>query len=161
MLKNGIELPTILVQGKSLSAFRDAGDSDYGNYAVGTISGTDLTFGTKTRFNAASTNKITLSYNSTEKVTFIGYNDVGNSSRITGSALQNSASNISDFIGLADAAISDTATGKINVKGSINSKQTSLTIGSDYYVQSDGTCHYVQAQALHSQDRTGCHCHNN
>jgi hypothetical protein len=44
-----------------------------------------------------------------------------------------------NFIGLADAAISDTATGKINVKGSINSKQSSLTIGSDYYVQSDGT----------------------
>jgi len=125
--------------GKVVVAFRDAGDSNYGNYAVGTISGTDLTFGTKTRFNAASTNRITLSYNSTEKVTFIGYNDVGNSSRITGSALQNSASNISDFIGLADAAISDTATGKINVKGSINSKQSSLTIGSDYYVQSDGS----------------------
>ena len=46
---------------------------------------------------------------------------------------------VADFIGLADAAISDTATGKINVKGSINSKQSSLTIGSDYYVQSDGS----------------------
>ena len=48
-------------------------------------------------------------------------------------------SNLARFIGLADAAISDTATGKINVKGSINSKQSSLTIGSDYYVQEDGT----------------------
>ena len=47
--------------------------------------------------------------------------------------------NLARFIGLADAAISDTATGKINVKGSINSKQSSLTIGSDYYVQSDGS----------------------
>jgi len=52
---------------------------------------------------------------------------------------QFSSSNVADFIGLADAAISNTATGKINVKGSINSKQSSLTIGSDYYVQSDGS----------------------
>ena len=43
------------------------------------------------------------------------------------------------FIGLAADAISDTATGNINVKGGINEAQSSLTIGSDYYVQSDGT----------------------
>lgn len=43
------------------------------------------------------------------------------------------------FIGLASAAISDTAAGDINVKGGINEAQTGLTIGSDYYVQSDGT----------------------
>jgi hypothetical protein len=52
---------------------------------------------------------------------------------------QFASGNVADFIGLADAAISDTATGKINVKGSINSKQSSLTIGSDYYVQNDGS----------------------
>jgi hypothetical protein len=43
------------------------------------------------------------------------------------------------FIGLAADAISDTATGDINVKGGINEAQTGLTIGSDYYVQVDGT----------------------
>ena len=49
------------------------------------------------------------------------------------------SSNVSDFIGLASAAISDTASGDINVKGGINEAQSGLTIGSDYYVQSDGT----------------------
>ena len=49
------------------------------------------------------------------------------------------SSNVSDFIGIASAAISDTASGDINVKGGINEAQTGLTIGSDYYVQSDGT----------------------
>ena len=44
-----------------------------------------------------------------------------------------------NFIGLASAAISDTASGDINVKGGINEAQTGLTIGSDYYVQTDGT----------------------
>jgi hypothetical protein len=52
---------------------------------------------------------------------------------------QFASGNVADFIGLADAAISNAATGKINVKGSINSKQSSLTIGSDYYVQNDGS----------------------
>lgn len=49
------------------------------------------------------------------------------------------SSNKTDFIGLAADAISDTATGNINVKGGINEAQTGLTIGSDYYVQDNGT----------------------
>jgi hypothetical protein len=42
-------------------------------------------------------------------------------------------------LGIASAAILDTATGTINTWGSRNEVQTSLTIGSDYYVQNDGT----------------------
>jgi hypothetical protein len=105
--------------GKLVVAFRDAGDSNYGNYVVGTISGTDLTFGTQTRFEAASTNKITLSYNSTEQVTFIGYDDVGNSQRLTGISLQNESSNSGDFVGITDQAIADTATGSVVVEGGV------------------------------------------
>ena len=44
-----------------------------------------------------------------------------------------------NLLGIASAAISDTATGTINTWGSRNEVQTSLTIGSDYYVQEDGT----------------------
>tara|TARA_Y100000401_G_scaffold4674_1_gene3277 strand:- start:205 stop:1734 length:1530 start_codon:yes stop_codon:yes gene_type:complete len=44
-----------------------------------------------------------------------------------------------NLLGLAPEAISDTATGTINTWGSRNEAQTSLTIGSDYYVQDDGT----------------------
>lgn len=44
-----------------------------------------------------------------------------------------------NFIGIASAAISDTAAGDINVKGGINEAQSSLTVGSIYYVQTDGT----------------------
>ena len=44
-----------------------------------------------------------------------------------------------NFIGLAGQAISDTASGTINVVGSLNEGQSGLTIGSDYYVQNDGT----------------------
>ena len=44
-----------------------------------------------------------------------------------------------NLLGIASGAILDTATGTINTWGSRNEVQTGLTIGSDYYVQSDGT----------------------
>ena len=44
-----------------------------------------------------------------------------------------------NLLGVASGAILDTATGTINTWGSRNEVQTGLTIGSDYYVQEDGT----------------------
>ena len=46
----------------------------------------------------------------------------------------------SDFIGISDDAISDTASGNVTIKGGIAATGlTSLTPGSDYYAQADGT----------------------
>ena len=52
----------------------------------------------------------------------------------------NTTSNLTstNLLGIASGAISDTATGTINTWGSRNEVQTGLTIGSDYYVQTDG-----------------------
>jgi len=47
--------------------------------------------------------------------------------------------NYTDFIGITAGAISDTATGAVNVYGGINEAQTGLTIAADYYVQDDGS----------------------
>ncbi len=47
--------------------------------------------------------------------------------------------NVADFIGITGQAIADTATGNVDMLGGINSQQTSLVIGSKYYVQSDGS----------------------
>ena len=45
-----------------------------------------------------------------------------------------------NFIGISDAAILDTASGNVTVKGGVAAAGLSgLTIGSDYYVQGDGT----------------------
>ena len=44
-----------------------------------------------------------------------------------------------NLIGIAAAAASSGATAKINTWGGINEAQSSLTIASDYYVQTDGT----------------------
>jgi hypothetical protein len=45
----------------------------------------------------------------------------------------------SNFLGIADEAISASASGVIVVQGGTSAKLTSLTIGSNYYVQDDGT----------------------
>ena len=48
-------------------------------------------------------------------------------------------SNYLNFIGITDQAIADTATGAVIVQGGVSEKVSSLTTGSDYYVQADGT----------------------
>ena len=55
---------------------------------------------------------------------------------VTGDVTNLTATNL---LGIASGAILDTATGTINTWGSRNEVQTGLTIGSDYYVQGDGT----------------------
>jgi hypothetical protein len=47
--------------------------------------------------------------------------------------------NNTDFIGITDQAIADTATGAVIVQGGVSEKVSSLTTGSDYYVQDDGS----------------------
>ena len=45
----------------------------------------------------------------------------------------------SNYIGIAAEAISNGATGKVNVAGGVNSGQTGLTTAGTYYVQGDGS----------------------
>ena len=55
--------------------------------------------------------------------------------------LINGGTNITSFIGIADAAIANTATGSVTIKGGIatNASLPTLTPNSVYYLQSDGT----------------------
>ena len=66
-----------------------------------------------------------------------------NGSAVRGNAIVSnlaySSTNNTDFIGITAEAISDTATGAVNVYGGINEAQSGLTIASDYYVQDDGS----------------------
>ena len=121
--------------------YEDADNSNAGTYATGTVSGTSISFNTPVVYNAGGSEYNRATFDSSQNIVVIAYSDDGNSGYGTAIALRTGSTNLTatNFLGLADGAISDTATGKINVKGSINSKQSSLTIGSDYYVQTDGT----------------------
>ena len=125
---------------KIVIAYADQGNSAHGTAVIGTVSGTSISFGSPSIFESANVNHISTTYDSSNNKVVINYMDGGNSNYGTSVVFQTTASsNSADFIGITAEAISDTATGAVNVYGGINEAQTGLTIGSDYYVQADGS----------------------
>ena len=110
------------------------------NYVTGVVSGTSITWGTPVTLTSAASSDLYQLYDSTLEKTLMVYK---RSSRaylviyeVGGNVTNLTATNL---LGIASGAILDTATGTINTWGSRNEVQTGLTIGSDYYVQEDGT----------------------
>ena len=115
-------------------------NSNYGKVQVGTLSGTTLSFTTALTYNAGTTSYPNAVYDSAAEKTAIIYADDSNSDGVakvytTGYV----ETNFADFIGITDAAISDTASGSVTIKGGISTNVTGLTANLTYYVQSDGT----------------------
>jgi len=101
---------------KVVISYRDAGNSNYGTYITGTVSGTSISFGAATVFDASTSNHITSTYDSTNKKVVTSYT-VGSIGKAV--VLQNEASNSADFIGITDQAIANTATGAVIVQGGV------------------------------------------
>jgi hypothetical protein len=111
-----------------------------GYVSIGTISGTSISFGTKFTFNAQAVSNNSAVFDSNSNKVVIAYGDDGNSEYGTGVVLTVGSTTNTSFVGIADAAISDTASGNVTVKGGIAvNGLSSLTPGSDYYVQADGS----------------------
>ena len=124
-----------------LIVFRDGNDGGYIKFKEGTVSGTSITFSTATNLTSAASDFIDCCYDTGSDRLVVGFSDDANSNYGTGvvAKLDSSTLTSTNLLGIAAGAISDTATGTINTWGSRNEAQTSLTIGSDYYVQTDGT----------------------
>ena len=124
---------------KIVISYRDDAGSGYGTMISATVSGTSISFETKLVYENASTsyNSATLDTSNNKVVT--AYKDIGNSSYGTAAVLTVGSSNNTSFIGISDAAISDTASGSVTIKGGISTNVTGLTPNSTYYVQDDGT----------------------
>ena len=120
--------------------YRNGSAGNDGKYKIGTLSGTSITMGSQQTFNSGRSDWISSSISSNKKIT-LSYGDRSVTNVGTARVYQAAydASNSADFIGITAEAISDTATGPVNVYGGINEAQTGLTIGSDYYVQDDGS----------------------
>ena len=114
-----------------------------GEIIVGTVSGTSISFNTAVVINAgAGTLDTTTVYDSAAKKIVSAYKDQGVSNDGYAIVSQTPYANLTatNFIGISDAAILDTASGNITIKGGIAATGlTSLTPGSDYYAQGDGT----------------------
>jgi hypothetical protein len=122
---------------KTIIFYPNSGNSNRGTAIAGTISGTSISFGSPTVFGPPNSFSNSATYNSTNGIVVNAFE--GSSSYGTAVTYQPGSTNSADFIGITAEAISNTATGAVNVYGGINEAQTGLTIGSDYYVQNDGS----------------------
>jgi len=64
---------------KVVVAYSDSGNSAYGTAAVGTVSGTSISFGTPVVFESASSADTAITFDSNSNKVVIAYKDVGNS----------------------------------------------------------------------------------
>jgi hypothetical protein len=128
--------------GKVLIAYRDNGNSNYGTLIEGTVSGTTISFANKIVFHSGSTSSICSAYDTNANRTALVYMDGGDSNKGKAIVYQTQAQSTNltteNYIGIAAEAISDTATGKINVVGGTNTGQTGLTTALKYFVQNSG-----------------------
>jgi hypothetical protein len=109
-------------------AYRDYGNSQYGTFVTGTVSGTSITFGTTTVFEAATTDSTSVVYDSTEQKTIINY---GNA---------NDGISVVVQVGYENRyPVADGNPATLDIIGSVSDNQLSLTAGEKYYVQTDGT----------------------
>lgn len=131
------------VSGKMVVAYKDFANSSRGTLAVGTVSGTSISFDTPVVFETGQTNFTCAVYDSAEGRILIAFSDGGNSGY--GKALTFTPAydtknlTAENFIGFADNDYADGANTLIRAKGAVDNNQTSLTAGSGYYVQNDGT----------------------
>ena len=113
---------------------------NFGTYKLGTISGTDITFGDKVVINYAVTSYLSPVYDPDSGLMVIAIQDGGDSRHGKCVLVDSSVtSNFLSWIGIAGTGVSDGATVKVNLLGTINENQSSLTIGSKYYMQNDGS----------------------
>ena len=123
--------------------YRNGSLSNVAYVISGAISGTSISFDTATQVSSgtSSSSGHGIAFDSSNNKTMLAYADGNFSNSGLSKVFQPAynATNSADFIGITAEAISDTATGAVNVYGGINEAQTGLTIGSDYYVQADGS----------------------
>tara|TARA_R110002126_G_scaffold35647_4_gene109382 strand:+ start:568 stop:2025 length:1458 start_codon:yes stop_codon:yes gene_type:complete len=117
----------------------NTGDSAF---IVGTVSGTSISFATAVLFDSSVGKFFAPTYDSLNRKTVVavkaGVNENGYATVIE---LASVTSNLTstNFVGITTEAISNTATGSITLQGGVSTNQSSLTSGSTYYVQADGT----------------------
>ena len=112
-------------------------DSDF--YEA-TISGTSVSFSGSTEIDSDVGGNQSVIYDTNADVFVFAYPDGGNSSHATIAALElGPALTSENFIGFAEEDVTADGLATIQLGGSVNDKQTGLTAGQTYFVQTDGT----------------------
>lgn len=127
---------------KVIIAYRDGGNSNYGAIALGSVSGTSISFASGGVFESAPTDDITITYDANANKSAVFYYDEGNSYYGTASVFTAGSTNLTseNYIGISSGgAVADTGSATVDIIGAVNKDQTGLTAGEKYYVQTDGT----------------------
>ena len=143
---------------KIVVASSSAANSDSGQIYVGTVSGTDISFSGQLAFNGTSTTiRIRATYATTAKQTCISYVDYGNTQRGSAILYSNIGTNSADFLGITNAAISNSATGEVGVQGGVPSSNAgasvpfALSLGSEAVFESASTSHIAPVYDTNAQ----------
>ena len=109
----------------------------------GTISGTSISFDSPILFASTIFAYPSTIYDSGEDRVVIAYRDAGNSSYGTANVFSpiTMGTNLTteNFIGISNGAYTNGQTATIQLIGSVDDAQSSLTPGQKYYVQGNGT----------------------
>ena len=128
---------------KVVIAYKDSGNSDYSTLIVGTVSGTGISFGSAVVFDQGTSPIFAPVFDSTSNKVVIGYKDGNNNAYGTGIVFQNASTNTNitteNFVGITNGAYATGQTATIQAGGAVNTLQTGLTAGQQYFVQTDGT----------------------
>ena len=121
---------------KVVIAYRDNQTSNRGEIITGSVSGTTMTFGTPVVFETSTTVWPVLTYDSNATKTVVGWSSANDGDA---AVFSHASTDAGGYLGIATAAIADTATGSITINGGINESQSSLAVGTTYYVADNGT----------------------
>jgi len=136
--------------GSFVVAYQDDSNSEYGKAIIAQVSGTTISFLGVNVLNSSRTDLISISFDPNTTGKFVvaykdwglgGYYDTGHGVAVVGQLATTFPTNLtaSNFVGITSKAISNTATGPITLQGGVSTNQSSLTVGSTYYIQADGT----------------------
>jgi hypothetical protein len=131
---------------KVVISYQDVGNSSYATAISGTVSGSSITFDTPYILYAGYATRFATTFDSNSNKVVTCYADsIGGDFRYYGNSVvyqpASTSTNLTseNYIGLSSNGYPDTAGVTIDVQGAINDRQSGLTAGQAYYVQTDGT----------------------
>ncbi|MDB4726312.1 hypothetical protein OAF54_02655 [bacterium] len=130
--------------GKVIAFYKDFATPSDAAIKVGTVSGTSISFGSEVVVGTSGGNNyVSATFDSNSNKVVVSYSDASNSNAGTSVVFQSAytSTNLTaeNYIGLSSNGYPDTAGATIDVQGAINDRQSGLTAGQAYYVQTDGT----------------------
>jgi len=124
-------------------AYADGGNSGNGTLAVGTVSGTSISFGTPVVVTTSGgLDYIGAAYDSVNNNVIVSFQHGTNNNYVSSVVYSPASTNLTseNYIGMSrGGAVADTKGATVDIIGAVNDEQSGLTAGQQYFVQTDGT----------------------